>query len=183
MPTVTVKNTTTSKHPCGFCSTGAHEHCPGGVLNGNQTTVVVCACPEHDIRLRCMDCGHRGTADEISTETWTCLDGAACDARLATRRVAASVALYGADETGKPRTPASATPKPEKAPSKPKTFECRCSCGGMTKGGAYLPGHDARHISEVYKTAMATGQSIDDALAIFADKPALQAKLAKRFGK
>ncbi len=184
MPTITVKTTKPAKHACGFCATGSHQHCPGGVLNGNQTEVMICGCTQHPIDLRCFDCGARGSADVISAETWTCLDSDACEARLATRRREASVALYGVEEDGTPRTPAPATTRREKAPSKPaKTgSECRCSCGGVTKGGAYLPGHDARHISEVYKSAMATGQSVEDALAIFADKPALQAKLAKRFG-
>lgn len=26
---------------------------------------------------------------------------------------------------------------------------CRCECGGLTKGGKFLPGHDARHASNL----------------------------------
>lgn len=39
-------------------------------------------------------------------------------------------------------TPA-VTGKPVKAP-KPKGQSCGCGCGGTTKGGKFLPGHDAK---------------------------------------
>lgn len=29
--------------------------------------------------------------------------------------------------------------------------ECRCGCGGFTKGGIYKPGHDAKHLSATLK--------------------------------
>lgn len=29
--------------------------------------------------------------------------------------------------------------------------ECRCGCGGTTKGGIYRPGHDAKHLSATLK--------------------------------
>jgi hypothetical protein len=40
-----------------------------------------------------------------------------------------------------------AEPKAEKpkAEPKPKGQLCECGCGGMTKGGRYLPGHDSKH--------------------------------------
>lgn len=181
---ITTKTVKIGKHICGFCSTGKrHDLCPGGVLNGNQTEVIVCPCPEHTDQTRCLLCNERG-ALSVSTTTWACIDQDACQARRDSRRAEFAKALYGASETGEPLRAVPTKEKARKTPPKPEKTptECRCACGGLTKGGSYLPGHDARHISEVYKRAMATGQSIEDALSIFADKPALQAKLAKRFG-
>jgi hypothetical protein len=33
--------------------------------------------------------------------------------------------------------------------------QCVCGCGGTTKGGDFLPGHDARHKSNLFKEARA----------------------------
>jgi hypothetical protein len=33
--------------------------------------------------------------------------------------------------------------------------DCVCGCGGTTKGGAFLPGHDARHKSTLFREARA----------------------------
>lgn len=40
-----------------------------------------------------------------------------------------------------------ATETTPKAPKAPKVGACKC-CGGTTKGGMFLPGHDARYVSE-----------------------------------
>ena len=45
-----------------------------------------------------------------------------------------AVALKALTSKGGGRT----TPKP-----------CKCGCGGTTKGGVWLPGHDAKHLSKV----------------------------------
>lgn len=34
---------------------------------------------------------------------------------------------------------------------------CVCKCGGETKGGSFLPGHDAKHKSNLIKEALAGG--------------------------
>ena len=41
--------------------------------------------------------------------------------------------------------------KATKAASKPKVGACVC-CGAETKGGSFLPGHDARFVSSLVKT-------------------------------
>lgn len=55
-------------------------------------------------------------------------------------------------------------PKKAKAEKAPRTRaakepkECKCGCGGMTKGGMFLPGHDARfHAAEKKAAAEAAG--------------------------
>ena len=44
-----------------------------------------------------------------------------------------------AEEERKDQAEAKAKAKPKKAPK-----DCRCECGGQTKGGDFLPGHDAK---------------------------------------
>lgn len=54
------------------------------------------------------------------------------------------------DET---TAPEGAAETRERKPAKPKSQECGCECGGSTKGGRFLPGHDARLKSELRRTA------------------------------
>lgn len=170
---------------CGFCQTGAHDKCVTAIRNGDGS-IVKCRCcltkPP-----RCLECSNR-RASEVSEETRLCLDRDAClDTREASRasgpagkflrareramrvdRPDPSYTQTGTDTT--PRTPSTA---------KPLVGLCRC-CGGATKGGAFLPGHDSRYLSRLVEQVK-TGDLIGhDALAMLADKPALQAKLEKR---
>lgn len=50
-----------------------------------------------------------------------------------------------------PKTPA------KKSPSTPKKQprQCTCGCGGTTKGGIFLPGHDARFVGLVARAVVA----------------------------
>lgn len=48
---------------------------------------------------------------------------------------------------------------PETATAEPKakvdkTKPCECGCGGRTKGGKFLPGHDAKHKSALQRKAL-----------------------------
>ena len=42
-------------------------------------------------------------------------------------------------------------------PKKKTPQSCGCGCGGQTKGGRYLPGHDAKHKGILIKKAKARG--------------------------
>jgi hypothetical protein len=164
---------------CGFCRVGErHDLCPGGVLNGDQVTVITCGCEAHSILLRCLNCGERG--EGVNGETWTCQDPESCESRLKARVDATVRDLYGdLSDPENTRTAPRALRVKERAPKAAKVgAECRCSCGGTTKGGKYLPGHDSRHLAAVQNLPATR----DEKLAIFADSPALQAKLAKRLG-
>lgn len=58
-----------------------------------------------------------------------------------------------------------ATDTKEKAPRAAKVKEpqaCLCGCGGSTKGGRFLPGHDARYHARV-KAAMTAGKTQEEA--------------------
>ena len=69
--------------------------------------------------------------------------------------------------------------------SKPKTGTCVCGCAGETKGGKFLPGHDARFVSTL------VGQVVDAKFTAKAEKEARQAltkaeaseKLVAKFDK
>lgn len=57
-----------------------------------------------------------------------------------------TVAKMHLDSRRGPGTDPDAPPKPEREPrEKKEPRQCLCGCGGMTKGGRFLPGHDARY--------------------------------------
>lgn len=58
--------------------------------------------------------------------------------------------------------------------------DCRCRCGGTTKGGRYLSGDDSRHLSALLGWVRSGTMTIDDAVDELADSPALEAKLRAR---
>ena len=58
--------------------------------------------------------------------------------------------------------------KPAKAEPKPRAEKagrpCQCKCGGTTKGGRFLPGHDARYHAAERRIAAGTGTAADKAM-------------------
>ena len=179
---ITVKTTKIGKLECGFCRTGGrHDLCPGGILNGNQTEVIVCSCKCDTPKLRCLDCNAR---TDVNPATWTCNDVEACAQVRAARRAAHAETLprLAKDPEGTD-TPRKRTRSSE-GPSKPaRTGSCLC-CGEATKGGLFLPGHDARYLARTV-TEIKGGQSLDDTMTAWARQgisEALQAKLVKRLG-
>ena len=60
-----------------------------------------------------------------------------------------------------------------------KLLACTCGCGGTTKGGRYLPGHDARHLSDVFSRWLKSEFDLDGARELLPTQ-ALQDKLTKR---
>jgi len=62
----------------------------------------------------------------------------------------------------------------------PGQRDCTCGCGGTTKGGHYLPGHDSQHLSRLLARVRSGALRFDAALAEVAHSPRLQAKLAGR---
>lgn len=70
-----------------------------------------------------------------------------------------------------------------KREAKPKVGVCKCGCNGATKGGNFLPGHDARFVSE--QVGFVLGKSKTEAVAkkeIAAISEALEAKFVKSLG-
>ena len=175
---ITPKTEKQGKHACGFCMSGHHHSCNGGILNGNQTEVYLCGCTEHDLVVRCLECNNRAPG-EVSRETWTCTDAEGCAMKVARRREEFNQTLAG--RLTNPNR-AKATEVAPKAPVKPKTGTCLC-CGETTGGGLFRPGHDSKYLTSAV-TLIRDGQiSLDDTLTKWGREgisPALQAKLQKR---
>ncbi|GAA3020190.1 hypothetical protein [Microbacterium dextranolyticum] len=78
--------------------------------------------------------------------------------------------------------------KPSDRPSRvgrsknPGARDCTCRCGGTTRGGFYLPGHDSQHLSVLVASVQAGQLTEDEALAEVAHSAPLTAKLAVRIG-
>lgn len=57
---------------------------------------------------------------------------------------------------------------------------CQCGCEQPTKGGRYLPGHDAKHKSALVSAALAGSKRATTKLEQLGWKKFLDAKLAKQ---
>lgn len=154
---------------CQFCKSGLHRSCPGAVRTPKGPPLLcICAAQDagHPSRPRCLDCRETRSA-ELDVEKWVCVDKLACSVRVQQRcdsnpiyrmiracQVSAdndrrvSRTVYQAriraglpDDEDEQYDAAHA--RPRSAP-KSKTGTCLC-CGAPTKGGRFLPGHDARH--------------------------------------
>lgn len=155
---------------CQFCADGFHGSCPGAVRNarpGNKLIKCYCCTREP----YCVDCKAPHDADP---ETWSCRDRAACQLRVLARleqsplhrqlqecrsdsaerarriRLAADAIRSGVpldeiDEFARPVEKKARQPRPA-------TGACEC-CGEPTRGGRFLPGHDARLKSRLRKAA------------------------------
>jgi hypothetical protein len=148
---------------CGFCAFGGnHELCPAGVasMGGGKVWRCGCGCPQSR-QIKCLSCGNREDEwpahAEIDATTWRCTDLDACAARVETRLASnPTVAMIRAindqngDGTATPRLPrVGARPT-----ARPKEGKC-LHCGEPTKGGLFLPGHDAAYLSQTVKALAA----------------------------
>lgn len=86
--------------------------------------------------------GQRHRDHEADSERSTRL--AALEQQRKEIAMAKAAAAQKAKEPAAPRTRKGKDPK-----------ECKCGCGGMTKGGIFLPGHDARYHSRLAAEARA----------------------------
>lgn len=150
----------TGEHPCGHCMTKHHENCVRTVSSSVEVArkqdkkvmgpgLVMCPCTnEEHVKLpgKCRDCGKRYASMEDLTDQWVCVDHDGCVARISKARESNPV-LAWIHENKENRAMAEAKEKKERKPAAPKVGECVC-CGGATKGGNFLPGHDARYVSE-----------------------------------
>lgn len=153
MLTSTSTSTQTSKPTkfapvCGYCATGHHSRCPRTMGGGNfKLTICNCEHPTHKNTLVCRLCKRPGPTSCFDQKTNTCLDWEACAERQRKPFTEAPVvlppdpeAMQNAKPHGTPRRRSGRTPKP-----------CKCGCGGTTKGGNFLPGHDKRYITSLVR--------------------------------
>lgn len=170
-----------SDTPCGYCHTGGcHDLCPGGVLNGNGTEVVLCGCDECETRMRCLRCG---TRDHVNPETWECIEEDTCEANREASRNRARRDVFGqaaAERAAEAHEAKKTTTKT--APARSKIGSC-LHCGESTKGGLFLPGHDSKYLSERVTHIQGGGVTLDQVIESWQSvgvSEALQAKLRKR---
>lgn len=184
---------------CGFCAFGdSHDRCTTATTNGAGTKVYrcTCGCPRSQM-IRCFTCDHREPveAGNINPETWRCIDPDECSARIE-RRLAANPIIRQireikegvAERTRTDRAAAAEAaglpaPRPRAAgPSRPTSGAC-LHCGEPTKGGKFLPGHDASYIAQAV-TAIREGsvtlEATIESWELLGISEALRAKLAKR---
>lgn len=153
---------------CGFCNDGNHAKCSISIKYDDSTAkhlkypngvVWTCPCTEGPCktrsRRRCAACGNTNE-DEVSRLTFECDDIEACQAVVSKRRESSPL-LAELREIYRRADMAKVQEKEEKATkraaAKPKTGSCVC-CGAQTKGGSFLPGHDARFVSQQVGTVV-----------------------------
>lgn len=208
------------KYSCGLCACGRHDLCPGAVFSpgagkvltpGSGSTPPVyegivqwcpCQSAEHDGEptAKCRDCGQRATADQL-TPRLTCLDAADCALRVSARLEndplhqlileCQTTRVVAGEVTERPRRATPEQREQRRAEKKAAVARpCTCGCEGTTKGGAFLPGHDARFVARFAQRWVEAGGDnrkacllvIKEAREALAPFPALLAKFEKRLG-
>lgn len=167
---------------CMFCATGQHKSCPGAVRNGKANRLILCYCCRREPR--CLTCG-QADASEVNPHTWGCLDQLGCDGRVRVRvensplfrmiqlcKVDAIVRRRAVNASAERITRAVGPEgdtfdepyvKP-KRPPRASSGVCACPCEGVTKGGEFLPGHDAKMKSLLRKAAKSGDMDAQQAL-------------------
>jgi hypothetical protein len=139
--------TFTSAYMCGFCQSGKHQLCPRAIENGNKG-IYLCPCAEPNCGGKILSCRNcKRVHDDVTPDTRLCVDRDACEARVLAKRnsnplfqnIVRIQEIHMANKTADAKV---------KREAKPKTGVCKCGCEGVTKGGNFLPGHDARFVSE-----------------------------------
>lgn len=169
-----------SRMACGFCATGAHNHCPSGVWSNDKVYLCPCGCDRSQQR-KCLDCNTRDQ-DLIDPTTWRCFDRDSCqteiEARLANNPVIQQIRSIR--ESARERTVAERQTA-RASSGRPTSGSC-LHCGEPTKGGKFLPGHDAIWVTEQV-AAVTNTTNIDQLLAGYKElgiSEALQGKIKKR---
>ena len=159
------------KVPCGWCIDGIHDKCVGAIRSP-QGGLWFCDHPDRNPTLRCVDCGNK-TEGDIDPEHWECIGE---HPRRTNRKIFQARA----------RVQSSAT-APAKKPKLKMVMsrDCTCRCGGQTRGGLFLPGHDSRYLSAAVRSISDGTEHLDTVLAEMKDagvSDALRNKLMNRLG-
>lgn len=145
------------KHPaymklvCGYCAVNNHESCKRGIRSG-QGNIMLCPCgiPYHKDRaeneIQCTEC-HTTDRDELDERLWLCADTTTCVQRIIAvlKQNPNMQLMHEAYITSGERVQQERAARPVRSrnPSRPSDGKCLC-CGEPTRGGLFLPGHDAR---------------------------------------
>lgn len=168
---------------CGFCADGNHARCPHAIENGKVHGLWFCNCAEPNCGGKILSCIHcKKVHDDVTPDTRQCVDRDACAARIQVRRdndpnYQNIITIIEENKVAK------VAEKAVKAEKAAKTGICKCGCEGTTKGGNFLPGHDARFVSE--QVGHVTGKNKTEAVArkeVLAVSESLAAKFDKSLG-
>jgi hypothetical protein len=174
---------------CGFCRDGNHSRCPHAIQNGQTNTtparprIWLCPCAEPGCGGKIFSCIHcKRVHDDVDPTERVCMDRDACLARLEVGRQNSPVYMQVREIQEKHRMAKEANTT-TREPAKPKVGVCKCGCDGATKGGNFLPGHDARLVSQKVAAVLDRKQTEASArkdMSGFSD--ALKAKFDKSLG-
>lgn len=184
--------TVSSNKICGFCASRNHAKCAIGVKHQGRhdkyPNGIVWACPCEQGgcesgRRKCAVCNNTNT-EEVDPQTWECFDVEACKALVETRRENSPFLTQLREIKENVMAKVENDKATAKANATPKEGTCVC-CGGKTKGGSFLPGHDARFVSGLVGTV--TEANFTKAAETSARKSLKDAgaseKLTAKFGK
>ena len=179
----------TGQYRCGFCCDGRHEYCPHAIENGVTKTsparrrIWLCPCEEPGCGgkiLSCIRC--KKVHDDVDPTERVCMDRDACAARNQAKRDN-NPGYQQIKRIQEKHAMAKAENTKTREPAKPKVGVCKCGCEGATKGGNFLPGHDARLVSQTVQSVLdkkVTEAGARKIMAPFSD--ALKAKFDKSLG-
>lgn len=166
---------------CGRCAVGHHSSCVARIRNGfdenHVRRFIDCPCCGAKTLPKCLDCGNRNQ-QEVHGQLWECLDLDVCKGRQQLRRnndpVYQMLQAIKSDNAIRRRQIRLDTlrrlaqvpldeeelllelerPRRNRGPRvvRPTSGSCIC-CGAVTKGGSFLPGHDAKYKSALRKLA------------------------------
>lgn len=142
---------------------GWHRLCPIAYLGGGRLTI--CTHDWHDANPRCRVCRQDRHHDYLDG-TSACLDRALCfetrETDMATdprfERLRAIVARAQVESEG---VRAERRERRESSPGRPSSGSCH-HCGGPTKGGKFIAGHDAKLKGELIREA--TAEAVAEAM-------------------
>lgn len=186
---------------CGFCMTGHHDRCAGVVFNPgggknkkdsqgrlvpatrtDQVWRCTCEASPRCGASRCLDCGEVDP-ELIDPNLCQCLDRGACSIRVEVATTRARERFergFGVRSVVAKETPSGSPRSKPVAVVRATAGECLC-CNEPTKGGKFLPGHDARWLSRQVQAIMddpSSRESVEAAVKAASD--ALHAKLTNR---
>lgn len=162
-----------------------HARCHGAVTNGAGKTSL-CRCDCHDHEARCHECGYEHLdSTGFDPSLRRCVDRAECAQRIALaiersrnspemqeiyrirEEARAEVAARKAEDRAKREAAAlerGEVPEVASEPTKRAKIpqKCHCGCGGLTKGGNFMMGHDMKTKGPLF--ARARGKTGEDAV-------------------
>lgn len=141
-----------------------HARCAGAFWNPATRQAIVCTCPNHQDENRCRVC-RRAHADLTDYDQYnhTCVDTDACLARVQARAAANPIIQMIKECRGENETD-TGIPPPPRARGGKSPRDCECACGGKTRGGRFIPGHDAKLKSVLLKKSAGGDTAATDEL-------------------